>query len=68
LCGDIWAPAAVGAISTALGERSGLALLVVGVPALVAAVIVAYFGARIYAADAARVRAEEDQTHGRRAL
>jgi MFS family permease len=68
LFGDIWAPTVVGAISTALHEQSGLALLVVGVPVLVASVVVAFFGARIYAADAAHERAEEEQTHVRRAL
>ena len=47
--GDVWAPTAVGNISTALHEHSGLALLIVGVPTLAAAAVVGVFGARFYA-------------------
>jgi MFS family permease len=53
LGGDIWAPTVVGKISTALHERTSLALLLVGVPALALATIVAYRGARIHADDVA---------------
>jgi len=60
LGGDIWAPTVVGALSTALHERTGLALLIVGVPALALATVVAYRGARIHAADmAAQHRAQD---------
>lgn len=47
--GDVWAPTAVGALSTALHERSGMALLIVGLPTLAAAAAIGVFGARIYA-------------------
>ena len=47
--GDVWSPAVVGALSTALGERAGLALLIVGAPALAVGVLIALAGARIYA-------------------
>lgn len=51
LLGDAWAAWAVGAISTALGERTNLGLLIVGVPALVVGVVVALLGARVYLTD-----------------
>ncbi len=60
LGGDIWAPIAVGKLSTALHERTGLALLIVGVPALALATVVAYRGARIHAADLAAQRRAQD--------
>ena len=47
--GDVWAPTAVGALSTALHEHAGVALLIVGVPMLAAAAVVAIVGARYYA-------------------
>lgn len=53
VCGDVWAPTAVGAISTALNERSGMALLIVGVPVLAAAAAVGLLGARFYAGEVA---------------
>lgn len=54
LGGDIWAPTLVGVISTnLLHERAGVALLIVGVPALLLAMVVAYFGAPLHAADVA---------------
>jgi MFS family permease len=53
LLGDAWAATAVGAISTALGERTNLGLLIVGVPALVVGMAVALLGARVYLADLA---------------
>lgn len=57
LLGDAWAPTAVGALSTALGERTGMALLIIGAPALLLAALAGIFGARIYAGDvAARTR------------
>ena len=58
LLGDAWAPTAVGTLSTTLGEQTGIALLLVGGPALVVGVIVAALGARAYAADLDR-RARE---------
>lgn len=52
LGGDIWAPTLVGFISTnLLHEQAGLALLLVGIPALLLATAVAYFGAPIHAKD-----------------
>lgn len=57
LCGDIWAPTLVGAISTKLHEQAGLALLLVGIPALLLAIVVSYRGSRIHAADIASRRA-----------
>jgi MFS family permease len=54
LGGDVWAPTLVGVISTnMLHERVGLALLIVGIPALLLAIVVAYFGAPLHAADVA---------------
>jgi MFS family permease len=59
LLGDAWAPTVAGAISTSLGERTGLGLLYVGTPALLIAAIVGFVGARIYADDvAAQERAD----------
>jgi MFS family permease len=56
--GDFWAPTAVGALSTALHEQTGLALVIIGTPTLIVGTIVAAIGMRIYAADiAARERA-----------
>jgi MFS family permease len=49
LLGDVWSPAAVGALATALGERANLALLIVGAPALAVGVPVALIGAKRYA-------------------
>jgi MFS family permease len=61
--GDFWAPTAVGALSTALHEQTGLALVIIGTPTLIVGSIVAAIGVRIYAADlAARERAIE--AHG----
>jgi MFS family permease len=60
LLGDAWASAAVGALSTALGERTGLALLVIGVPALALGAAVAGLGARVYARDIASVPRPRD--------
>jgi MFS transporter, Spinster family, sphingosine-1-phosphate transporter len=54
LLGDVWAPTVVGAISTSLNERTGVALLIVGVPVLVLATVVALVGARAYAHDIAK--------------
>lgn len=47
--GDVWAPTAVGALSTSLHERSGMALLIVGVPTLAVAAAIGIIGARVYA-------------------
>ncbi|HLZ21927.1 MAG TPA: MFS transporter [Ktedonobacterales bacterium] len=58
LLGDAWASTAAGALSTAMGERTALALLFIGAPALLVAVVVSAFGARVYARDVAR-RAHE---------
>jgi hypothetical protein len=49
LLGDIWASTAVGALSTALHERIGLALLLVGLPALALGCALSLVGARMYA-------------------
>jgi MFS family permease len=57
LLGDVWAPAAVGTLSTALQERTAMALLLVGVPVLVLGVVAATYGARVYARDLARLPA-----------
>lgn len=57
LLGDVWAPGVVGAISTALHERTGVALLVVGVPTLLVGGIIGILGAAIYARDLASRRA-----------
>lgn len=51
ILGDIWAPTAVGALSTALNERIGPALLMVGAPALIAGCAIAIVGARLYASN-----------------
>jgi MFS family permease len=51
LCGDVWSPTAVGMVSTALGEHVATSLLIFGVPALLLATIVGFFGARVYAAE-----------------
>ncbi len=59
LGGDIWAPTVVGALSTALHERTGLALLIIGIPALALATVVAYRGAKIHAADMAAIQQRE---------
>lgn len=58
LFGDAWASTATGALSTAMGERSSLALLIIGAPALLIATLVSLYGARIYARDVA-LRAHE---------
>lgn len=49
LLGDIWASTAVGALSTALHERIGLALLLVGLPALALGCALSLVGVRMYA-------------------
>lgn len=49
LLGDIWASTAVGALSTALHERIGLALLLVGLPALAVGGALSLVGVRMYA-------------------
>jgi MFS family permease len=49
LLGDVWAPTAVGALATARHEHVGPALLIVGIPTLIAGCIVAVVGARVYA-------------------
>jgi MFS family permease len=49
LLGDVWSPRVVGVISTSLHERSGTALLIVGVPALAVAAVVGVLGARVHA-------------------
>lgn len=54
--GDAWAPAAVGALSTALGEHTRLALLIIGLPALVLGAVAAGLGARVYARDVTRAQ------------
>jgi MFS transporter, Spinster family, sphingosine-1-phosphate transporter len=54
LFGDVWSPRVVGVISTSLHERSGTALLIVGVPALAIASLVGLLGARIHAREVAR--------------
>ena len=51
--GDFWAPTAVGALSTALHEQTGLALVIIGTPTLIVGTVVAAIGVRIYAADLA---------------
>jgi MFS family permease len=61
LFGDVWATTGVGAISDALGGRPGAALLIVGIPALLLAIIVSWIGSRFYAAEA-RERALEDNS------
>jgi MFS transporter, Spinster family, sphingosine-1-phosphate transporter len=57
LLGDVWAPSVVGAISTALHERTGVALLIVGMPTLLVGGIIGILGASIYARDLAPTRA-----------
>ena len=49
LLGDIWASTAVGALATALHARVALALLLVGLPALVVGCALSLVGARLYA-------------------
>ncbi len=49
LLGDVWSPRVVGVISTSLHERSGTALLIVGIPALALAAAVGILGAHVYA-------------------
>jgi MFS transporter, Spinster family, sphingosine-1-phosphate transporter len=51
LCGDVWAPAAVGMVSTALGEHVATSLLIFGAPALALAAIVGFFGVRVYVSE-----------------
>jgi MFS transporter, Spinster family, sphingosine-1-phosphate transporter len=51
LFGDVWAPAAVGMVSTALGEHVATSLLIFGVPALALAAIVGFFGVRVYVSE-----------------
>jgi MFS family permease len=51
LLGDVWSPGVVGLLSTSLHERTGMALLFVGVPALAVSTVVGILGARIYAGE-----------------
>lgn len=51
--GDVWSPTVVGSISTALHERTGVALLIVGVPTLALGGIIGVWGAAIYGRDLA---------------
>jgi MFS family permease len=51
LCGDVWAPAAVGMVSTALGEHVATSLLIFGAPALLLAAIIGFFGVRVYVSE-----------------
>jgi MFS transporter, Spinster family, sphingosine-1-phosphate transporter len=51
LLGDVWSPVAVGAVSTALGEHIATSLLIFGVPALLCAAVVGFFGVRIYVSE-----------------
>ncbi len=48
MLGDIWSPTAVGTLATALHERPGPALLIVGLPALALGLIIASAGAGLY--------------------
>ncbi len=64
--GDVWAPLVVGLISTALHERAGMALLIVGTPALAIAMIAGMWGARIYANDVSVEIRTEVFAHARR--
>lgn len=61
LLGDVWAVSLVGALSTALGERANLALLLLGMPVLAAAVGTALVGTRVYAKDL-RVRTDSGES------
>lgn len=56
--GDVWAPTAIGLLSTHLGERPALALLTIGAPALLLAIVASAWGTSVYAHDVAR-RAHE---------
>jgi MFS family permease len=49
--GDAWAPTAVGRVSTALGEHTGIGLVCIGAPALVIAALVAWRARDTYDAD-----------------
>ena len=49
MLGDVWSPTVVGSLATTLHERSGPALLIVGIPALIVGALIAFAGARIYA-------------------
>lgn len=60
LLGDVWSPWVVGSISTALHERSGVALAIVGLPTLVVATVVGILGTRFYAAE---VKVDTDLSH-----
>jgi sugar phosphate permease len=53
LLGDVWSPTVVGSISTALHERTGLALLIVGVPTLALGGIIGVWGTALFAHDLA---------------
>lgn len=63
LLGDSWSPTAVGALSTAFGERTALGLLYVSAPALVIATVVAVLGRRVYVQDL-ETRVREDLLTG----
>ena len=56
LLGDAWSPRVVGGISSALHERSGTALLIVGLPTLAVATLVGVLGVTIYAREVAPER------------
>lgn len=51
MLGDVWSPWVVGSISTALHERSGVALAIVGLPTLALATVLGIAGTRFYAAE-----------------
>ena len=51
LLGDVWSPWVVGSISTALHERAGVALAIVGLPTLALATVLGIVGTRFYAAE-----------------
>ncbi|MGZ3600160.1 MAG: MFS transporter [Ktedonobacterales bacterium] len=51
MLGDVWSPWVVGSISTALHERTGVALAIVGLPTLALATVVGILGTRFYAAE-----------------
>jgi MFS transporter, Spinster family, sphingosine-1-phosphate transporter len=57
LFGDVWSPWAVGAVSTALGEHIATSLLIFGIPALLCAAVVGFFGVRVYLSE---VRSDSD--------
>jgi MFS transporter, Spinster family, sphingosine-1-phosphate transporter len=56
LLGDAWSPRVVGGISSAMHERSGTALLIVGLPTLAVATLVGVLGVTLYAREVAPER------------